>query len=116
MLSHPIHTTQQFEYEQLKTAWCCLLFGDRDSDIDHRSIFILHILVVNPQLLFELVCYEGLVLFQTSLDVHLELDDIVEHAHRLRVELLAECVGSERELLIPNVNLSVYLVISLQEA
>ena len=74
----------------------------RDSDIDHRGIFILHIiLVINPQLLFELICYKGLVLLQTSLDVHLELDNIVEHAHGFCVKLLAKRVGSERELLIP---------------
>lgn len=55
---------------------------------------------VVAQLLLHLLDDKALVVLQTLLDVHLELDDVVEHALDLGVELLSQGVGAEGQLLV----------------
>jgi len=58
-------------------------------------------LLTTTNLSLHLIRDKRLVLLERLLDVHLELDDIVEHLGRLGVELLAKRVSAESELLIP---------------
>lgn len=53
------------------------------------------------KLLLELIGDEALVVLHALLDVHLELDDIVEHACDLCVELLPQGISSDGELFVP---------------
>lgn len=57
-------------------------------------------LLTTTNLSLHLVRDKRLVLLERLLNVHLELDDIVEHLGRLSVELFAQRVGAEGELLI----------------
>lgn len=53
------------------------------------------------KLLLELIGDEALVVLHALLDVHLELDDIVEHARDFCVELLPQGISSDGELFVP---------------
>ena len=53
------------------------------------------------ELLLELVRNEPLIILHALLDVHLELDDVIEHARDFCVELLSQGIRSDGELFVP---------------
>jgi hypothetical protein len=62
---------------------------------------LLHWPSIASKLLLNLFYHEPFIVFETLLDVHLELDDVVEHTLNLRVEFLAQAVGPKSQLLVP---------------
>lgn len=74
--------------------------GKREKKLQVHGLGVIPHLVTN-ELLLQLVGDEALVLLKALLDMHLELDDVVEHAHSFGVKLLAQRVGPQCELFIP---------------
>ena len=66
--------------------------------IDVALGIFLHL--VATELLLKLVGHEALVVLEVLLDVHLELDRVVQHLLDLRMQLLAQRVRPECQLLV----------------
>lgn len=64
-------------------------------------LFLIHGHLIGYELFLELICHETLVVLQVLLNVNLEFDYIVEHALDFCVQLFAESIGLESELLVP---------------
>lgn len=80
-----------------------------------KTLLIVALVLRHPlarKLLLELIGDEALVVLHALLDVHLELDDIVEHAGDLCVELLPQGISSDGELFVPIYQVSKRLVTS----
>lgn len=64
-------------------------------------LFLVHGHFIGHELFLELICHETLVVLQVLLNMNLELDYVIEHALDFCVQLFAESIGLESELLVP---------------